>query len=618
MKPGSNSYEKMKKRIRETDTHLNYCKYFPIREDYLPLALARKGLNEWNSPKLDATVRRAAEIWKLVEQCTRDSMLQDLKHGRLVKQEFGEITDHKYKPPNADRAMFISNGGASVASADVKPVPEEEGKPTERESTSESGQGVIWNLDSVNQHLLSEIKNEDTRPLRGSGNKGVELPLDDDDKYIKQEPSTLNQADDDLYASHSSTASNSDTESNDSDMDSEGQSEDGDAMIQYSNSERIDVDESEQNQKTVAVPPSHTARVLSDLSPYDLNAQLKYFHTTKAREEVDGKTPVRCLVCAKEGHMAGQCEALICSTCGAFNRHTTPACPRNAKCVKCREQGHDEGKCPYKLKHMPRHEIICELCQRNGHIEEDCELVWRTSGRPWESDSLAHANVRLSCYECGRSGHMGNDCPSRRPNKPTGTSTWDGNVGQVSIKSTREIKIKGKATRQDPISLDDSDDERANFYRPKISLPEPVRRGQIRIVTGRRESPGYEPSRNDRPVYNDHQNNSYAPVNEPYRNDEARLPYQEYRDVGRSSWRAVDGPDYAAGHNNLQHDNYRPSERRSRSPPYRDYQGYAGGSSRPPPRPAARDHQDRRPRADGNVYRPMPSAAQNAWSRRRL
>ena len=626
----------MKKKIHETEIYLNYCKYFPATEDYLPLALAKKGLNELDSSKIRGIERRAAQIWKLVEQCTQDGMLQELKDGRLAawlkdapppNQSFFAsalqarhpqgITAHKPKAPYGGGPKVASNGDTAATSADLKPIPKDEGLPNDRQDVPESDKGVILNLDYGNQDLPAMSEDEDVRPDAKSEEKDEEVSSHVDKNFVIREIPDIEPVDDDINQSDDRTASNSDTESKDSSMDSEDQSEDGDAMMEYSNSEQVvaDADESGQNKTTAVFPPSKTASVLADLSPHDLNAQLRYFHTTKAREEVDVTTPVRCVVCAKEGHMARACESLTCSSCGAFNKHTTQACPNNAKCGKCREQGHDEARCPYKLKRLPRHEIVCDLCQRSGHIEDDCELVWRTSGRPWESD-LAHANVRLSCYECGHSGHLGNDCPSRKPHKAMGTSTWDGNMGLVSIKSTQELKIKGKATRQNPINLDESDDERANFYRRKVSLPEPVRKGQIRIVTGRHESPVYEPSLSDRAAYAEYQNGSFTPISDTYGNNDARQPYQEYRDRGRGNWRAVDGPDYAA---DLRYNDYRPDGRRSRSPPYREKQAYAGGSSWPTSRPAPRaEQQDRRPRTDANVYRPMPSAAQNAWARRRL
>ena len=623
MKPGTDGYEKMKKKYHENEIHLNYCKYFPATEDYLPLALAKKGLNELNSSKIKGIERRAAQIWKMVEQCTQDGMLQDLKDGRLAawlkdapppNQSFfasalqARHPQYKAKAPHGGRPKVAGNSDTGATFADLKPIPKD---------VSGSDKEVILNLDYGSQDMPSMSKDEDVRPHAKSEKKDEAVSSRVVENAVIRGVPEIEPVDDDIIESDGCTTSNSDTDSKDSGMDSEDQSEGGDAMMEYSKSEQVvvDADESGHDKKTAVLPSSKTASVLADLSPHDLNVQLRYFHTTKDREEVDVNTPVRCIACAKEGHMARSCESLTCSSCGAFNRHTTQACPNNAKCAKCREQGHDEGHCPYKLKRLPRHEIVCDLCQRCGHIEDDCELVWRTSGRPWESD-LAHVNVRLSCYECGHSGHLGNDCPSRKPHKAMGTSTWDGSTGLVSIKSTQELKIKGKATRQNPINLDESDDERANFYRPKGSLPEPVRRGQIRIVTGRHESPVYERSRSDRSVYAEYQNGSFVPINDMYRDNDVRQPYQEYRDRTRGNWRAVDGPDHAA---DLRYNGHGPNERRSRSPPYRDQQGYAGGSSWPASRPAPRaEQQDRRPRTDANVYRPMPSAAQNAWVRRRL
>ena len=517
--------------------------------------------------------------------------------------------------------LVNGKGDAEVVSANMQPVPKEESGSHERQSTSESDRRVILNLDYGNQEMQPQIKDQGADSTPKSESRDDKMPTEHDDLNNRRDLPPLDQSDKDLDSNDSIVASNSGTESNDSDEDSEGQSEDDDAMVQYSNSVQVAADDAEQNKKTIAVPSSqrasHNARTLADLSPHDLNAQLRYFHVTKAPEQVDKNTPVRCLVCAEEGHMAELCEYLTCSVCGTRNQHTTQACPNNAKCGKCREQGHGDDRCPYKLKRMPKHEIICDLCQRNGHPEEDCELIWRTSGRPWESD-LAHVHIRLSCYECGHSGHLGNECPSRRPNKPMGTSTWDSGMDQMPIRSTREIKIKGKASQQHPITIDDSEDDRANFYRPRISVPEPVRKGQIRIVTGRHESPAYEPSRDDRQMYTDNEYGS-NPANHYYGNEDPRQHYQQYQNGGRGNWREADEMDYATGRMDARYQTRRSNERRSRSPAYRGYEDYADGDSWPPVRAAPRvEYQDRRPPSDSNFYRPMPSAAHNAWSRRRI
>ena len=575
------AYKTVEEELHNAEVDYNYCLYFPIDEEFHPPPVsAARNLK----PKESNSRERRVRLWEMIEQRMKDGTLQDPNKERKIR--VGSDSGWGQKSASERYEGLDPPGGQIDRETGYYAKPQDGGGP------NEAGKGDSSAAVSAN------VKPTPTEEAKH--------------RNIEQESSVMSQSDDDLYVSDSGAASNSDNESNDSDMDSEGQSEDGDAMMQYSNSEQLAADEAERTKKTLTVPAIHRARILADLSSHDFNAQLRYFHITKAREEVDQNTPVRCLVCAKEGHMAGLCEFLTCSTCGAFNQHMAQACPENAKCGKCREQGHDEGHCPYKLKMMPGHEIICDLCQRNGHIEEDCELLWRTSGWPWESNS-ANANVRLSCYECGRSGHLGNDCPSRKPNKSMGTSTWHGSMGLVSIKSTREIKIKGKATQQDPIDLDDSDDDRANFFRPKVSVPKPVRKGQIQIVTGRRGSPVHEPTRIDRQMYADYRHDSFTPVNEYYRNDGRRPSYEQYQDGGRGNSRAGDEPDYATGRNDLRSNNYRPIERRSRSPPYRNHGGYAGGSSWVPPRPA-----DRRPSADANVYRPMPSAAQNAWTRRRV
>ena len=374
-----------------------------------------------------------------------------------------------------------------------------------------------------------------------------------------------------------------------SDSEPDTESDQGDAMMDYANAE--------QNSSNGGHRPK--VMILAELSPQDLNAQLRYFHVTKVASSIDLNTPVRCLVCGMNGHATKSCPLLTCDGCGKFNLHTTQDCPSISKCSKCREIGHDQPRCPYKLKHVDQKEIVCDSCQRNGHVETDCELKWRTSGRPWEVD-LTKTNVRLSCYECGRSGHLGNDCPTRRPGKSFGTSTWGTGEIQLSIKSKDDLKIKGSA-RQNPIDIDGEDG--GSFVRPRV--PEPVRKGKIQIKGLGANSSPY---------------NGWNPLNAPRHNDRvSQNPQSSYRDIDRSNWRDASDRGRPSQNDSNRHDGYQPANRRSRSPTYPGY----GSSDRygryPPPPPVPTSWQPwnlphQSPTPAGPRYQPMPSAAQNAWS----
>lgn len=336
------------------------------------------------------------------------------------------------------------------------------------------------------------------------------------------------------------------------------------------------------------------AQTLADLAPDDLKLQLKYFFITKNPREVDSTSAVRCLVCMQEGHMAGSCGTLLCTHCGLHKDHFSTQCPATQKCYRCRERGHKQEECPYKLGRLAANELECDSCQRKGHTEAKCELLWRTSGRPWESD-MTKQGIRRSCYECGSNRHLGNDCPTRKPGKPMGSSTWS--VGENKPGSNNSIDgtiIKGRAQQTSVVAIDDSEDDQANFYRPRI--PQPARSGKIHFA-----------SRNP----NRHQGNSWAPNNEPQ---------QDYRTEGNDPYR--DSRDYDSHA-------YRPSERRrSRSPraryptQYAPRGGYDGSDDKQPPLsrgppPGRAGKSGKGPRRKRNTYKPMPSAAKGAWSKHR-
>lgn len=608
--------------MRPIHLDLKYCKYFPSNEEYLPLRRAKKGLqnpNDFSGGNGDLN-RRAAQIWKLVEQCEADGTLEVLRDGQIEQcirnvpaatqsclgselrvAKAASRTEIRSEDEAAED-MTITNGVEGEVEFPNTAGLQSAKAVSQLADTKENGEVTPSQI-----HMV-ELSPEPERAPRisqngSSSDEGLVLNTYEDERLDAVEPRHIREAGDTIEEpseTDSNQASMNDRtapDSSDSTTDADCDSEDGNRIMDDEDSEHAAEDAVRELE---TMPDSGAAQTLADLNAHDLNAQLRYFHFTKQISDVDRKTPVRCLVCSSQGHMAGVCDQLTCKVCGAFNHHTTKNCPSTAKCSKCRELGHDKEHCLYKLKHLVQNEILCDLCQRNGHIEEDCELQWRTSGRPWDFD-LRDRNVRLSCYECGRSGHLGNDCSTRRPGKQLGSSSWGSGDNHISIKSKGEISIRGTA-RHNPIDIDDADEMARAFIRPKV--PEPVRKGKIHIKTGPKST------LNDVGPYS-----GWKPVNAPYINSSAnesshgRYQDDERQNNGYGAWQAAyDHPGYGS---------HGQSHRRSRSPGYRDHDGYdySDRYNPPPPRPT---HQGSRPVRSADLFRPMPSSALNAWSRHRV
>ncbi|MCJ1227232.1 hypothetical protein MMC12_003887 [Toensbergia leucococca] len=396
------------------------------------------------------------------------------------------------------------------------------------------------------------------------------------------------------------------------------------------------------NRSIGAAFQSDYPRTLADLQPEDLKLQLRYFHTTKTPAEIDYTSPVKCLLCAEEGHTPTSCPSQTCRTCGAQNQHTTLLCPQALKCARCHERGHSKEKCTYRLSRLAPSEIACDLCQRKGHTEEDCELLWRTSGRPWETDYSTH-RLRLFCYECGKQGHLGNDCPTRNPHKPLGTSTWTLPSRNPSLPTSSKggkgggISILGRAQQRNPppiTTLDSSSDDQANFHRPRISAP--ARTGQIRIASTKTDRYQPKPIRIDRyqptptsgpssqpsPIHIDR----YQPVpsrtgpssqsnhHSGNRNQYSSYQDQAYRRRSRSPEYSSRTDSRSANYDNrssTNYDNSRSTNYDDYNPNSNNYRPAATHESLPArPRPSRRERMQER-------YQPMPSAASGAWSKHR-
>ncbi|KAL8637468.1 MAG: hypothetical protein Q9228_005263 [Teloschistes exilis] len=254
---------------------------------------------------------------------------------------------------------------------------------------------------------------------------------------------------------------------------------DEDAMMEYANSKALNDGSSHRYASSTTRTTLARPQVLADLDQEEFELQIRYFYVGKAREDVALSDPIRCLLCTGTTHVTAQCNQLVCSRCGEQNAHSSRTCPSMTVCSQCKEPGHIGSACLSKVK-KPHEFATCEICERQGHVSHDCELRWRTSGRPWTSN-LEDRRIRFRCFECGGAGHLGNDCPSRRPNKPKGSSSWTYFRGAPKAPNPDQgISIKGRA-QQNPITIDDSDDPEENFHRPRIGAPN--RPGNIRIFT---------------------------------------------------------------------------------------------------------------------------------------
>ncbi|KAL8793646.1 MAG: hypothetical protein Q9195_003798 [Heterodermia aff. obscurata] len=197
---------------------------------------------------------------------------------------------------------------------------------------------------------------------------------------------------------------------------------------------------------------------------------------------------------------------------------------------------------------------------RSGHVEDDCELMWRTSGLP-EHVSLANTHLK----------------------KPMGTSTWTRNPAsspfsgnQLSIRSKGEMTIKGRAAQQrQPIPTEPTaEDDRSTFVRSKV--PAPTKTGHIRIEAPLEKNKAFtwtpSSSRHNRnPGYSSFPPNDQRP------------------NVPRHAENGYDSRTYA----------HQPPLPQEPLPSRRV--GYST------------QHSDR-----GESYRPMPSAGQNAWRKHRM
>ena len=515
------------------------------------------------------------------------------RSGVLIQTAHGPNNDQKQQD-NADKGSNILaktkvrlNTGAwkHRESRDAAMPNDDDG------SESENNQDILLNVQN-DEPESGEVTESNHQTMHEGQDQTYEPPDIESGSAAEYEIPGLDQdANDGTSEESSDGVDDNDEEEEDKDDEADDDEED-DPMMDYANADASITNSISNNTQPSKKSPQPLTLV--DLEPGDLQLQIRYFHATKDPLTVDYSTLARCLVCTASGHLSSSCPALTCTTCNAHSDHTTRECPLTQKCSKCRAPGHSPSSCPYKLKRLNPDEIECSLCERTGHPEESCELIWRTSGRPWESDCSTDA-LHIYCYECGNAGHLGNDCPTRQPGKPLGSSTWsmNGKSALLHLSKKAGISIRGRAQQQVPTS--DSEDDHSSFLRPKV--PNPTRSGQIRVnapTTHHQDS--YQPTR---PQNDYHEPNRYYPPDTYYPNDIRNQPQ---------------------AHNYAQ----------SLQPP-RQYVSYPGrydgpgedDISHPEPVPKlnrrqAKAAKRREERGKGGTYRPMPSAGEKAWRQHRI
>lgn len=583
----------IQRKIYEKEIDLQYCLNFPFTKEYQRLFSAEVPgdvLRDLRQP-----------MWDVVEQCMKDGTLLDLRSGALdnsLVEKGIRLEPRKpfsFSPEAAGKKtqpeVTILHEPREMAEAHATTAPEDA---TMEEEEEEEVRGNIQPPFPIMTKIPPKLERA---PPHETPYKAVPSPKlapeprwygdSESDGGVVLNLTTNDHESGEISESSPPAESNSDGEDDPESehqgypIDIRGGTDSGpdDAMLEYSNADQAMNFDGPGPQSETRSIQSYRPSTLAELNEQDLREQVKYFYITLDPRTIDFKaTPIRCLVCTRAGHMAASCPKLTCAHCGKYNDHFPPFCPATQKCPRCRQPGHNQAHCKSKLK-VPNSELTCDLCSNAGHTEDDCELLWRTSGLP---GVVKVSDTRLKyifCYECGRRSHFGNDCPTRRPGKPMGTSTWSNNQtsssqqskNQLSIRSKGELSIKGRAQQQQYISLDSpSDDERASFVRPKI--PPPTKTGQIRIEAPRHvvQTPS-----------------SWTPPSSRY------TQYQEY-----TSYRADDHQSMSPRRADSGYD----SRAYAYQPPL--------PQGPPPPPPSSRGYGHE---AQYESYRPMPSAGQNAW-----
>lgn len=104
-------------------------------------------------------------------------------------------------------------------------------------------------------------------------------------------------------------------------------------------------------------------------------------------QEEDTKPPrKRCFICASFEHVGEQCSM------------GHDSCPNDGSvCLRCGDMGHDMSLCKYEYSVDDLKDVRCYVCNGFGHM---------CCGEA----ALSESSWAVSCYKCGKAGHVGLGC----------------------------------------------------------------------------------------------------------------------------------------------------------------------------------------------------------------
>ncbi|EJD01316.1 uncharacterized protein FOMMEDRAFT_147876 [Fomitiporia mediterranea MF3/22] len=187
---------------------------------------------------------------------------------------------------------------------------------------------------------------------------------------------------------------------------------------------------------SVALKMKEAAMIDSDTDDFihfadaELNLFTRYYEEQK--DDHVRKAHLVCGQCGAEGdHRQADCPVVVCLTCGAHNEHSTRQCPIVKTCFSCGMKGHINKDCPNKFmsRQMTDRYYDCSRCGSILHKTRECPTLWRMYDYMDDTDRDVTLKMRREkenlpvgqggegyigedywCYNCGASGHLGDDC----------------------------------------------------------------------------------------------------------------------------------------------------------------------------------------------------------------